>query len=146
MKKYPVDLADNIASYEQATGDLVDDQTKEIMALVTELENQAYEQGLKDGFMQPFKDAAKEVRTNPKFSEKPAPELEAVMQEIREALETSFEEEGFETVLDNLGPAPDDMNWGQKCYRLAEEAFILGGIYAICKEVEKKEETSDAGN
>lgn len=48
MPKYPISVETQIAAFEKQTKTVVDDQLKTFLTLMTELENQAYEQGKAD--------------------------------------------------------------------------------------------------
>lgn len=136
MAKFPIDPDTQIAALELAQGKPLDGKTREIVTLMTQVENQAYEQGLKDGFIKPFmavKHTCAPVEQDPKLTE--------AVQELREMLETSFDKEGLDIVFQNLGAIPENWNWAQKIYVMAKEAFVVGGIFAIYEKVEKEAPT-----
>lgn len=49
MPKYPSSAAVVIADYEEKNGAPINDQAREFIMIITELENRAYAQGFEDG-------------------------------------------------------------------------------------------------
>ena len=140
MLKYPIIAADEIAAFEKEYGAPLNDNIRELITLMTKLENKAYEQGLNAGFLKAF-DRATEEKKGIITEETPEEdtELQEALMELRIQLESDFESDGFTTVLNNLNPIPPDMNWGEKIYAMTREAFVVGGFIALWDHIQKGE-------
>lgn len=57
MKKYPIDAAVFLKAMEKENGRPVDLANRKLWELIVELQNQAYDAGRRDGFMERFKGA-----------------------------------------------------------------------------------------
>lgn len=149
MSKYPRDVAAQIAALEKEKGGPLDDITHQFVTVMTELENKAYEQGVEDGFLKAFDQAAeKEKGIITEETPEDDTELQEALMELRAQLESDFESDGFTAVLNNLAPMPSDCSWGEKLYCMTREAFVVGGCYMLWNHIqkEKEEEPVNAGN
>ena len=139
MAKYPIDVAAQIAAYKEDRD--ASEAEIQLLTLMAESENEAYQQGLKDGFLKPFEPANQDRRgvitvDTPDDDQ----ELQEELKKLREELEAEFSEDGFSTVLDNLGPVPADMSWGEKMYGMTMEAFVVGAIYMLWRHINGERE------
>lgn len=137
MKNYPINLEDRLADLETELNEPIEDMGKKFISMITELENQAYEQGRKDGFLQSFRSVEK-TRDIPD----PDPELSDLLRKLREELEAAFEHDGCDTVFNNVGMPPDDVSFGERVYVLMQEAFVVGGVHVLFQNEEKQETDS----
>lgn len=55
MNKYPIDAAAFLVAVEKENGGPVDPASRELWELIVKLQNEAYEAGRRDGFMERFK-------------------------------------------------------------------------------------------
>lgn len=141
MAKYPIDVAASIAAYEKEKGEPITGTCRQLLTPLAESENEAYQQGLKDGFLKPFEQATQDRRgvitaDTPDDDQ----ELQEELKKLREQLEAEFNEDGFAAVLDNLGPVPSDMTWGEKMYGMTMEAFVVGAIYMLWRHINGERE------
>lgn len=136
--KYQIDVAARLKAAEAAG--MTDEKSKEFIQHVAELENQAYKQGLNDGFLRPY---GREI-TEPDTTEELDEELRDALRELRDKLEREFLDTGLDTVLHNLSPAPEGVTWGEKLFCLAMEAFVVGAFTAITNYIGEQEETTNA--
>ena len=149
MPKYPSTAAVVIADYEEKNGAPLSDQARELITIMVELENKAYEQGTEDGFLKAFDQAAeKEKGIITEETPEDDAKLQEALMELRAQLESDFESDGFTAALNNLAPVPSGLSWGEKLYCLAKEAFVVGGFYMLWNHIqkEKEEEPVNAGN
>lgn len=55
MNKYPIDVAAFLATVEKENGGPLDPTSRKLWEYIAEVQNQAYEAGRQDGFMERFK-------------------------------------------------------------------------------------------
>lgn len=136
--KYPIDTAAFLEAAEKESGRPLDSNSRKLWEYIVEAQNEAYEAGRRDGFMERFKGTDEVAPPVPNSADD---ELAAALQEFREEMDKAFDEEGFNTVMDVLGTPPSEMSWGQRIYAIACEAFFQGGLYAILPD--DKEDNDD---
>lgn len=138
MKKYPIDAAVFLKAMEKENGRPVDLANRKLWELIVELQNQAYDAGRRDGFMERFKGADEVAPSHP--DPNPADEESAdALRALREKMETAFDETGFDSVIGVLGTPPDSMSLGQRIYAMVSEAFFQGALYSILYDIKEME-------
>lgn len=138
MKKYPIDAAAFLKAVEKENGGPVNPANRKLWESIAGLQNQAYDAGRRDGFMERFK-GANDVALPPLVSNPVDDELAAALRALREKMEDAFDETGFDAVMEALGTPPSGISWGQRIYALASEAFFQGGLYAILYDIGEEE-------
>ena len=136
--KYPINGPAFLAAVEKEGGGPLDPSTRQLWELIVVVQNQAYEAGRRDGFMERFKSSDEAAPPVPNPADD---ELAAEVQELREKMEKAFDEIGFATVMESIGTPPSEMSWGNRIYAIACEAFFQGGLYAILPD--DKEDNDD---
>ena len=130
MPKYPIDVTSFIKAVEKENGSPLDKTSRVLWGLIVKLQNQAYDAGLKDGFMKQCKSITKPTMPSVKAVKLIDPKLDKQLTEalksLREGLDEAFEKEGFDSVVKALGVLPQDMPWGERIYAIARESFFPG--------------------
>lgn len=135
--KYPIDSTAFLEAVENENGGPLDPTSRELWGRIAEIQNQAYEAGLRDGSMERFKGTDEVAPALDPADD----ELVAALQEFREEMDKAFDKEGFNSVMGALGAPPSEMSLGQRIYAIAGEAFFQGGLYAILPD--DKEDNDD---
>ena len=139
MSEYPIDLKIRVTEIEKRKGSTASDSDKEFLALMTKKENDAYEQGCRDGFVRSFPVRDEEPQNIPEqYSE-----LVESLLEFRAMLIDAYDESEFDQIMKNLGPPPSGSTLGEKIYCMMREAFISGGVYVLCRITEEAVEKED---
>ena len=116
MPKYPINVTPFIKAIEEENGGPLDKTSRDLWSLIVKLQNQAYDAGLKDGFMKQCESIAKPTAPAVKAVKLIDPKLDKqlteALQSLREGLDEAFEKEGFDSVVKALGVLPQDMPWG----------------------------------
>ena len=140
MPKYPIDVTSFIKAVEKENGSPLDKTSRVLWSLVVKLQNQAYDAGLKDGFMKQCESIAEPtVKAVKLIDPKLDKQLTEALKSLREGLVEAFEKEGFNTVVKALGVPPEEMPWGERMYVIAREAFFQGGLYIALANDEEGE-------
>lgn len=143
MSKYPIDVTSFIKAVEKENGSPLDKTSRDLWGLIVKLQNQAYDAGLKDGFMKQCESIAEPTAPSVKAVKLIDPKLDKQLTEalksLREGLVEAFEKEGFNTVVKALGVPPEEMPWGERMYVIARKAFFQGGLYTALANDEEEE-------